>query len=71
MDKSIVLSMVDIVLETAALVIIIHLGNLIDKVRDGGPRDNNGMKTEWWWTIAFGSKLFCIPYSIYLLIQMT
>ena len=71
MDKSIVLSMVDIVLEAAAFVIIIHLGNLIDEVRDGGPRDNEGMRTEWWWIVAVGSKSLNLPYSIYLLLQMT
>ena len=63
--------MVDIVLEAAAFVITIYLGNLIDQVRDGGPRDNAGMRTEWWWTGAVGSILICFYYSIYLLVQMT
>ena len=71
MDKNICLSMVDIVLEAAAFVIIIYLGNLIDQVLDGGPRDNAGMRTEWWWTGAVGSIFSCFCYSIYLLIQMT
>jgi hypothetical protein len=71
MDISILLLMVDIVLEAAALVIICHLGSLIDEVRDGGPRDSDGMRTEWWWIVAVGSKSLCLPYSIYLLIQMT
>ena len=73
MDRNICLSIVDIVLEAAALAIIVHLGNLIDEeiVRDGGLRDNAGMRTEWWWTGAFGSILTCLCYSIYLLIQMT
>jgi hypothetical protein len=71
MDRNICLSMVDIVLEAAALAIIVYLGNLIDKVLDGGLRDSAGMRTEWWWTGAFGSILTCLCYSIYLLIQMT
>ena len=71
MDISILLLMVDIVLEAAALVIIFDLGNRIVEVRDGGPRDINGMRTEWWWIFAVGSQLLNLPYSIYLLIQMT
>ena len=71
MDMSIFLLMVDIVLEAAAFVIIYHLGNLIDEVRDGGPRDNAGMRTEWWWAGAVGSIVSCFCYSIFLLIQMT
>ena len=68
---SIFLLMVDIVMEAAALVIIFDLGNRIDEVRDEGPRDIDGMRTEWWWIFAVGSKSLNLPYSIYLLIQMT